>query len=237
MDDHIIDNDDLQRQNPSWKPSEWIGCGKAFKEIPRCVAIEFERIQLLPPEAQSILPSEAQSPAAFYTQTNLPTWSHVLDTRDLWADLDFSSVEPSHMPATLVELPLLPNISIWQLRNSLGQAWLDGNKSIRFHNSRIDTVYYLPLWWIIFAERVRLIAISWIRWQDAIIWASTESGDEEPDKAQWRERTLTLLSSIVGWTGKVGDKLGDLTYAAHMADLLRNIWAVARRGNAKPQGN
>src|ERR1700761_9056833 len=122
MDDHIIDNDDLQRQNPSWKPSEWIGCRKAFKEIPRCVAIEFERIQLLPPEAQSILPSEAQSPAAFYTQTNLPTWSHVLDTRDLWADLDFSSVEPSHMPATLVELSLLPNVSIRRLQDSLSQA-------------------------------------------------------------------------------------------------------------------
>ncbi|KAJ7211264.1 hypothetical protein GGX14DRAFT_362772 [Mycena pura] len=26
-------------------------------------------------------------------------------------------------------------------------------------------------------------------------------------------------------------------HTAHMADLLRNIWAVARRGNAKPQGN
>ena len=25
--------------------------------------------------------------------------------------------------------------------------------------------------------------------------------------------------------------------SAHMADLLRNIWAVAMRGNAKPQGN
>ena len=76
MDGHCIDDEDLQLPNPEWKPSEWIGCGKAYnlKDLPRHVAIQLERARIVPPHIQSILPSEALSPAAFYAHTDVPAW-------------------------------------------------------------------------------------------------------------------------------------------------------------------
>ena len=48
MDDYIIDDEDLQHGNPAWNPSEWIACGRDYKDLPAYVAVEAERTLHLP---------------------------------------------------------------------------------------------------------------------------------------------------------------------------------------------
>ncbi|KAJ7210045.1 hypothetical protein GGX14DRAFT_565845 [Mycena pura] len=100
MDGHCIDDEDLQLPNQEWKPSEWIGCGKAYnlKDLPRHVAIQLERARIVPPHIQSILPSEALSPAAFYAHTDVPAWYESADKQDIFEAVSDEEDEPSGEP-------------------------------------------------------------------------------------------------------------------------------------------
>ncbi|KAJ7206825.1 hypothetical protein GGX14DRAFT_567902 [Mycena pura] len=75
------------------------------------------------------------------------------------------------------------------------------------------------MWAISYAESLRQMSRCWDRWRAAIFWSSEERDDEEPDESTWRTRTLELLSSIVGWMGRVGFGLQDLVYE-NLAEVL-----------------
>jgi hypothetical protein len=80
MDQHIVDDSDLQRENTRWIRSEWIGCNCTFQDIPDFVAIEAVRAIQIPPEFEATLPSKYDSPSHMYATSNLPSWDPAVDT-------------------------------------------------------------------------------------------------------------------------------------------------------------
>ncbi|KAJ7229866.1 hypothetical protein GGX14DRAFT_553370 [Mycena pura] len=219
MGDLVFNDDELQRNNPLWNPDEWIGCNQIYHDIPEYVSREATRARSIPEEVLSTLPSESLSPAGFFSSATLPVWDTVYDACDLpEADVDFDATQPSFLPEKSTDWPLLPSKTIQRLDAKFGQAWLDGMKSIRDARDP-ESVRYLPVWAISYAASLRQMSRCWDRWRAAIFWSSEERDDEEPDESMWRTRTLDLLSSIVGWMGRVGCGLQDLAYE-NLAQVL-----------------
>ncbi|KAJ7717083.1 hypothetical protein B0H14DRAFT_3901293 [Mycena olivaceomarginata] len=218
MDQHIVDDSDLQRENTQWIRSEWIGCNRTFRDIPDFVAIEAVRAIQIPPEFEATLPSEHDSPSHMYATSNLPSWDPAVDTgaEDVSTGaIDFDAAAPSFNPSGT---PLLPLRTIQRLHDAFGQAWFDAKLSIRDARDAHDVRYY-PLWYLSYARRVRLAARGFYRWSSVFGWLLEERADQEPEEEEWRQRTTDILSSLPGWTGHVGGKLYDLTFEA-LAELL-----------------
>jgi hypothetical protein len=79
MDQHIVDDSDLQRENTRWIRSEWIGCNRTFRDIPDFVAIEAVRAIQIPPEFEATLPPEYDCPLYMYATSNLPSWDPAVE--------------------------------------------------------------------------------------------------------------------------------------------------------------
>ncbi|KAJ7465357.1 hypothetical protein B0H11DRAFT_2307986 [Mycena galericulata] len=217
--DILFDDDDLHQMNPLWSASDWIGCGRTYRDVPEHVALEAARARQIPAKVSSTLPSEFLSPAGFYASSTLPPWNNEYDAyRVASSEVDFDATEPSFIPEKPVDWAVLPLATIQRLETTFGQAWLDGRRSVRDSRDPED-VLYLPLWAVTYAQVIRQMCRCWTLWREAIFWVMEERDDEEPDEPTWRQRTLNLLSSIIGWMGRVGCGLQDLTYE-HLAEVL-----------------
>ncbi|KAJ7865587.1 hypothetical protein B0H14DRAFT_2573778 [Mycena olivaceomarginata] len=157
----IVDDADLQKDNPRWKPSEWIGRQHTFNDIP----IEFK----------SSLPHDTLAPSDFFASSTLPPWDPDIDTADVNFLVGFDATHPSN-PSSPCDIPLLPLAIIRQLRNTHGQAWLDGKKSIRDARTP-DHVRFYPLWALSYMELTRSAARSKYIWGRAITWTMQERED------------------------------------------------------------
>ncbi|KAJ7225964.1 hypothetical protein GGX14DRAFT_386664 [Mycena pura] len=129
-----------------------------------CLAVEVERVRRMPPEIESTLPSPLHSPTGFHMCCSLPVWNPVYDAmeegiRD-FADMAFDTAAPTFDTAVLAEIPLLRLSTIQRLKKDFGQAFLDGNISIRDARD-VKNIYSLPLWYLTYAERARQAAHSW----------------------------------------------------------------------------
>ncbi|KAJ7204641.1 hypothetical protein GGX14DRAFT_569210 [Mycena pura] len=219
MDDYIVDDNELQQQNPQWVASQWIGCNRTFKDIPNFVAIEAARAILVPPEIDATLPPESDSPSHMYTTSHLPPWDPTADAGNVDSDaVDFDAATPSSLPTNPSEILPLPLQTIQRLNNAFGQAWFDGKLSIRDARDA-SCIHFFPLWYLSYAGRLRLAARSFYHWGRAIIWLLEERDEQEPEEEEWKERTAHLLSTMSGWTGRVGGKVHDLHFE-DLADVL-----------------
>ncbi|KAJ7764023.1 hypothetical protein DFH07DRAFT_770673 [Mycena maculata] len=209
------------RKNTRWIKSEWIGCNRTFRDIPEFVAIEAVRAIQIPADIEATLPPEHDSPSHMYATSNLPTWDPAVDTgtEDVGKSaIDFDTAAPSSTPINPSEMPPLPLRTIQRLNDAFGQAWFDGKLSIRDTRDARSIRYY-PLWYLSYARRVRIAARSFYRWSRAFEWIVEQPLDQEPEEEEWRQHTTELLSTIPGWTGRVGGKMHDLTFEA-LAELL-----------------
>ncbi|KAJ7839112.1 hypothetical protein B0H14DRAFT_3458877 [Mycena olivaceomarginata] len=193
----IVDDADLQKDNPQWKPSEWIGRQHTFNDVPHFVAVEAARALEIPIEFKSSLPRDTLAPPDFFASSTLPPWDPDIDTADVNFLVGFDATHPSFNPSSPCDIPLLPLAIIRQLRNTHGQAWLDGKKSIRDARTPDHQVHLGP--------------------RDHMDNAGAEDGETE--ESQWRDRTVELLSLMTGWTGRVDCGLQDLTFE-HLAEVL-----------------
>ncbi|KAJ6579053.1 hypothetical protein DFH09DRAFT_1077350 [Mycena vulgaris] len=108
MDNTIINDDDMdQSYKTDWIPTEWIGCGKKYRDIPPIVD------------------------AARRTILKIPSFFTTLNSMD--DDTEWFMDEPVS-PNLEEPLPFLtvPSGSIVkQLLNKFGQAWFDEKKTLR----------------------------------------------------------------------------------------------------------
>ncbi|KAJ7696894.1 hypothetical protein B0H14DRAFT_3529536 [Mycena olivaceomarginata] len=214
----IVDDADLQKDNPQWKPSEWIGHQHTFNDVPHFVAVDAARALEIPIEFKSSLPRDTLVPPDFFASSTLPPWDLDIDTADVNFLVGFDATHPSFNPSSPCDIPLLPLAIIRQLRNTHSQAWLDGKKSIR-DACTPDHVRFYPLWALSYMELTRSAARSKYIWGCAITWTMQEREDGETEESQWRDRTVELLSLMTGWTGRVDCGLQDLTFE-HLAEVL-----------------
>src|ERR1700761_4144963 len=84
MDEYIVEDEDFQRKNSEWKPSEWISCGREYKDLPFYVSIEVQQARRMSAEIEATLPSPLYSPADFL-HTSLPEWK---ESYDAWEEDD-----------------------------------------------------------------------------------------------------------------------------------------------------
>ncbi|KAJ7194040.1 hypothetical protein GGX14DRAFT_404998 [Mycena pura] len=131
----LVDDEDLQRKNPEWQPSEWISCGRLYQDLPLHVATEVARARRMPAEMEATLPSLQYSPAGFHMHASLPEWKpscdkHEEDISD-FAVVAFDETQPTYTASVLAEVPLLSQATITRLENGFGQAFLDGKLSVR----------------------------------------------------------------------------------------------------------
>ncbi|KAJ7777848.1 hypothetical protein DFH07DRAFT_950919 [Mycena maculata] len=210
----IFDDDNLQQPNPGWNSSEWIGCGWIYRDVSEYVALEAMRARQIPAAFTSTLPSELLSPAGLYTCSTLPLWNPDCDALESpRVGVDFDATEPLFSPEKPLDWDVLPFSTIQWLEMDFSQAWIDGKRSIRDARDP-GHVRFLPLWAVTYMSTLRQIVHCWSQWRAAIFWVMEERDNEEPDEATWKERTLNLLSSIVGETWPTHDLayLGSTTY-------------------------
>ncbi|KAJ7191259.1 hypothetical protein GGX14DRAFT_579109 [Mycena pura] len=197
FDDSDMENTDIEAP---WPANEWIGCGKKYENVPRRIALRAQLTRQIPHNIESTLPPPLLSPAAFFADFRVPKFNAKEDDAEDDPSIDFDATEPSFIPASPLDLPLLPSATIRRLDSCFGQAWFDGQKSIRWRD-RTGLERFVPLWGGTYAARVRVIARVYKLWESAIFWLCEEHAVEEPDEAQWREQTIKMLSSIPGWEG------------------------------------
>ncbi|KAJ7201855.1 hypothetical protein GGX14DRAFT_571116 [Mycena pura] len=221
MSDYLVEEEDLQASNPQWNPSEWIGRGRVYRDLPAHVSIEVERARRLPPDIETGLPSPLHSPARFHSERYLPVWNKAYDDAEDIAAVAFHASEPAADIMALGNTPLLSRQTVQRLDREFGQAFLDGKLSIRDSRDK-DNIYLWPMWFLDYARRVRTAAMAWHIWNRAVTWMR-QTDEEEPEEKIWRERTYSFLASLVGWEGRIGCGLGDLTFE-RLAEVLGDNW-------------
>lgn len=166
-----IDMDELEREEQTaFCASEWLRCGRTYKDVPRNVELESIRISTVPSRWLSKLPEEHLSMSetvgrslplrdlSFHT-TNASTW--------------FSAEGPSRNLTSLFKNSIPPKDTLIALGNAFGQAWFDGAQSIidpRFESHQCR----YPLWALTYWRRAStevtryeacLEARNWVRKQ------------------------------------------------------------------------
>ncbi|KAJ7181894.1 hypothetical protein C8R46DRAFT_1313521 [Mycena filopes] len=109
-----------------WVAAEWIGQGKKYKNIPTYVEAARRRILQLPTSTESHFPSKTL-PISQLLLFNLPP----IARNENW-DHSYSPAEPArNIEESLAFLAVPSRPALQRMVNDFGQAWFDGNKSIR----------------------------------------------------------------------------------------------------------
>ncbi|KAJ7880546.1 hypothetical protein B0H14DRAFT_3434415 [Mycena olivaceomarginata] len=176
----IVNDTDLQKDNPQWNPSEWIGCGRTIADVPHFVAAEAARTLEIPIEIKSSLPPETLAPSEFFASSMLPPWDPDINTTEISLLVGFDATHPSFNPSSPCNIQLLPLATVRQLRSTYGQAWLDRKTSIRDARTPGHVRFYL-LWALSYIELTCSTVRSLYHWGRTIAWTMQEREDEETE--------------------------------------------------------
>ncbi|KAF7291093.1 hypothetical protein MKEN_01491200 [Mycena kentingensis (nom. inval.)] len=136
-----------EEENLPFVPSEWLGLGHTYRNVPQHVANALLRVLEPPSALLDKLPSRELDVVAFCSPSlHVPAVSQSLIAvkSDRW----FSKDPPSTLDAadiwrTLCREGIPPKNVVTQLRADVGQAWLDGAQSLR--DPRQNSKKRLPL--------------------------------------------------------------------------------------------
>ncbi|KAJ6459147.1 hypothetical protein C8R47DRAFT_1028273 [Mycena vitilis] len=210
---------DLSADDPPFDPDIWIGKGKKFPKK----ATQFEvhdalaDVLKLPDTHTSLIPAP-DLPLPEFIQLSFPKQSTALvfSKPQSW----FSKDPPTTAIDCLLTRPIPSLALLGDLEKAVGQAWLDGSRSIvdsRYNEGRDR----LPLWgltlWIELARVVRDQKM----WQRSGHWLTTELGKAGLESSD-REALMTANSLLgtLGWDTRIQ---GEWTMAS-LAIILTDAW-------------
>ena len=124
-----VSDSSVPRTPNVFDPALWIGQGKRYivEELPDYVIDTKCELLDLPQDAKNCLPLN-EMPISAFLNHRLPTKLSELIT--VCVEDCFSKDSPSTNIATLADRPIPSDETIQLLDKAMGQAWLDGNRSI-----------------------------------------------------------------------------------------------------------
>jgi hypothetical protein len=198
----------------------WIGVGKKYDDkIPLFVLLEKGRQTDIPEKffKTAKLPSPDLSVQGFLAFKLPRVSSEIISTK---AKLWFSHAHPSANYKHVLFARSLPSQeSVEQLGCVVGQAWLDGTKSVVDHQYN-DGRDNLPLWTVAFwKEIIKLDEMQHI-WAKSLTWLEHEA---EWGPAQQETRSIQNLLELLPWNTKLKYCRGETT-TFHLSRFLGIRW-------------
>ena len=124
-----VSDSSVPRTPNVFDPALWIGQGKRYivEELPDYVIDTKCELLDLPQDAKNCLPPNEMPISAFLNHRLLTKLSELIT---VCVEHCFSKDSPSTNIATLADRPIPSDETIQLLDKAMGQAWLDGNRSI-----------------------------------------------------------------------------------------------------------
>ncbi|KAJ7433411.1 hypothetical protein FB451DRAFT_1419699 [Mycena latifolia] len=237
MDDTII-NDDEEDQcfKKHWISTEWIACGKEYRNIPPIVEAARRSILKIPPSLINNLPSKTLSIAELLG-FELPLICEPMDDGTEW----FSEETASPNVEELIPFLAVPTCGVVQhLLNKFGQAWFDGKKTIR---TCINPEIIFPFWVLTYWVKILDASDAKDRWIRAASWLDNTGKTMDELAAK---RTVKGLWKVISWHGNLpgfGSSIPvvDLVsffsqdyLAGNLVDAMMNLLSIRLAGSDGP---
>ncbi|KAJ7165277.1 hypothetical protein C8R46DRAFT_1277431 [Mycena filopes] len=176
-----------------WVATEWIAQGKKYKDLPTYVEAARRRILQLPTSTGSHFPSKTL-PISQLLLFSLPPVAR----NDNW-EHTYSTDEPTrNIEESLAFLAVPSRPALQQMVNNFGQAWLDGNKSIR---TLLNPEIVYPLWVLTYWGEMLEVAEAKGKWLRAERWLHKTGKTGETQEEAALKLQVRGIWSVVGWHG------------------------------------
>lgn len=184
--------------HPPFNAEEWLGQGRKWKDIPYHVLNVFVELTKIPELFSKQFPPD-DMPIVEFVQVPLPQPSLDIVTCKTAAWFSQDAPQVLDPDSKLLSRSLPPLGVLTRLSDVLGQAWLDGAKSIvdPRHNSGKDK---LPLWIVKFWKTLLGTVEVQQEWKRAKLWLEREA------KAEKLDGNTYTPSSVLGryaWAGRL----------------------------------
>ncbi|KAJ7509290.1 hypothetical protein B0H11DRAFT_2427625 [Mycena galericulata] len=206
-----IDSDDELRSSldRKWEPQEWISRGKKYEDVPPFVEVALCNLLRIPSSFTNKLPPKTM-PISQLLQYDLPPRSNAaMDITDTEFDF-FTALEPARdIQDVLLFLALPTRTMLKTMLQKCGQAWFDGNTSMR---TWLIPEIALPFWVLTYWDEMLNACESQACWLRAEAWINrTEKTAEEATM----KLTIRGLWNVLPWHGNLGS-----IPVAHLAALF-----------------
>ncbi|KAF9481696.1 hypothetical protein BDN70DRAFT_991713 [Pholiota conissans] len=218
--------DDLDPDVPQlFNDQEWIGKGKIYDtlQLPYFVLSEFSSRTAVPAEflQEAKLPAPNVHVSDIVNSVNLPRVSSeiIVTTPQSWFSCDAPNITLDLLLTRLTPT----HIFIGKLQGLLGQAWLNGAKSVidpRFNNGQDR----LPLWTVTYWKQISILCEKQGKWKKAVAWLENEK--RKPDCGTEREELLQAASALLNtleWDSGMR-YINQYLSTIELARLLGTLW-------------
>ncbi|KAJ6622832.1 hypothetical protein B0H10DRAFT_2214142 [Mycena sp. CBHHK59/15] len=194
----IIRNNDEEEQDlaTEWDPSDWILCGKEYKDVPQIVEVARRSVLRLPTSIQHHLPSKTMTISQLLNFDVPP-----LADDDTAMDNDtknYSASEPTANIEEILAFLALPNRSLLRkIIDGFGQAWFDGKKSLR---TWLHPEVRYPFWALTYWGEMIDVCKAKDVWLRADVWLKKRGKTEEE---RTMKHTVYGLWNVAGWHGSL----------------------------------
>ncbi|KAJ6487065.1 hypothetical protein DFH09DRAFT_1457048 [Mycena vulgaris] len=197
MDTITIHDDADQCCETDWIPTDWIGCGKKYYEIPPIVETARRNILKIPPSFTNNLPAETLSIAELLLFELPPTADPDFSPMDDGTEWFSNEMASSDIEALIPFLPVPNHDILTHLLNNFGQAWFDGRKTVR---TWINPEIKFPFWVLEYWTKVLAAAAAKGRWILAASWIDSTGKTMEKLRVK---RTIKALWKRIAWDGNL----------------------------------
>ena len=205
--------------------SDWIGQGKNYANVPAFVHWKKDNEMEIPQNfLQNARLPEAKLSVKEFVTLKLPQISSEIISNKVtgW----FSEDPPSTSNMQTLQRSIPSPTFITQLEEAVGQAWLDGAKSVI--DWRVsDGADRLPLWIITFWREAERISGIQSMWKQSIKWLPCKEGWKRNGKVTvpsdpMRNHAHGLLGSLQ-WNGRM-DYCNKMTLTSQLSRFLGTFW-------------
>ena len=205
--------------------SEWIGQNKIYANVPDFVRWQKEKDMEIPLDILQFtnFPKPEFSVNDFLAH-NFPRISSEIISNNVacW----FSKNAPNDLDMqTLLQRSIPSPAFLAQIEEAVGQAWLDGAKSVV--DWRInDGTTFLPLWIITFWRKVERLCGIQVMWNQSLKWLSNEEARKQKGKSAVLSGQIQTTHELLGslqWNGKM-DYCNKQTSTSQLSRFLGTFW-------------
>ena len=205
--------------------SEWIGQNKKYANVPDFVRWQKEKDMEIPLDILQFtnFPKPEFSVNDFLAH-NFPRISSEIISNNVacW----FSKNAPNDLDMqTLLQRSIPSPAFLAQIEEAVGQAWLDGAKSVV--DWRInDGTTFLPLWIITFWRKVERLCGIQVMWNQSLKWLSNEEARKQKGKLAVLSGQIQTTHELLGslqWNGKM-DYCNKQTSTSQLSRFLGTFW-------------
>lgn len=220
----ILDDVDATAMMLAFDPHRWIGHGHSFAAANQSVQLAFSLRLEIPADVLPYFPNRRLPPISAANRNLFPRHQesvgpdNVAELSKYPFMLDSPTLDLASLPITEFQLP--HRDTLLAIRDSAGQAWLDGMQAVIFWWS--DIAMLCPFWMITAA--LEIDSIMRAKWPEALAWL---------ESIEWEDKALCdtarrLMGELDGCSGRF---IGDLTFEklAHILGQHKLSGAVIDR--------